>query len=121
MDLTVTRRQRDGRTILHLAGEVDVSTAPKLRDELGRAISEGSLDLIVDLSDVPFLDSTGLGVLVGRLKAVRLQGGDLVLAALQDRTLRNFHITGLDRVFRLYDSVDDALAADTQPDAASSM
>lgn len=121
MDLTVTRRQQDGRTILHLVGEIDVATAPKLRDELSRAISDDAHDLIIDLSDVPFLDSTGLGVLVGRLKAVRLLDGDLVLAGAQERTMRNFKITGLDKVFRLYDSVDAALAARTEPDAASSM
>lgn len=119
MDLTVTRRQHEGRTILHVVGEIDVSTAPRLRDELSRVISEGSHDLIVDLSDVPFLDSTGLGVLVGRLKAVRLLDGDLVLTGAQERTLRNFHITGLDKVFRLYDSVDAALTAEVQPGAAS--
>ena len=119
MDLTVTRRQQDGRTILHLVGEIDVATAPRLRDELSRVITEGSHHLIVDLSDVPFLDSTGLGVLVGRLKAVRLLDGDLVLAGAQERTLRNFRITGLDQVFRLFDSVDAALAAQDEPDAAS--
>lgn len=121
VDLTVTRRQEDGRTILHLVGEIDVSTAPRVRDELSRVIADGSHDLIVDLSDVPFLDSTGLGVLVGRLKAVRLVDGDLVLAGAQERTLRNFKITGLDKVFHLYDSVDAALAAKVEPDAASSM
>lgn len=119
VDLTVTRRQHEGRTILNLAGEIDVSTAPRLRDELSRVISEGSTDLIVDLSEVPFLDSTGLGVLVGRLKAVRLLDGDLVLTGAQERTLRNFRITGLDKVFHLYDSVDAALAAQVEPDAAS--
>lgn len=121
MDLTVTRRQREGRTILHVVGEVDVSTAPRLRDELSRAIADGCHDLIVDLSDVPFLDSTGLGVLVGRLKATRLLGGDMVLAALQDRTLRNFHITGLDKVFQVFASVDEAVAAQPESGVASSM
>lgn len=109
MHITVSE-QRDDRVVLTLTGDVDLSTAPTLRNEITRVVSDGHDDLILDLEGVPFLDSTGLGVLVGRLKAVRMLGGDMCLVTTQERTLRNFSITGLDKVFRIYSSVEEAVA-----------
>ncbi len=120
MELNVTQTPGGDRLVVHVAGDIDVSTAPRLRDELSRAIAEGHNELVVDLTEVPFLDSTGLGVLVGRLKALRLQDGDMLLVTQQERTLRNFRITGLDKVFRIFPTVDEALRADSSP-AVSSM
>ena len=66
--------------------------------------------LVVDLQGVTFMDSTGLGVLVGRLKLVRVQDGTLKLVCTSERILKVFAITGLDKVFQIFDSIDEALA-----------
>ncbi|CAG7571681.1 anti-sigma B factor antagonist [Barrientosiimonas humi] len=110
MNLDVSTREVGDVTVVAIAGEVDVFSAPALRDEMNRVIAEGRTRLVADLTDVPFLDSTGLGVLVGRLKAVRQQQGELRLVIASDRLLRNFSITGLDKVFRIYPTADKALA-----------
>ncbi|KYH46402.1 STAS domain-containing protein [Branchiibius sp. NY16-3462-2] len=111
MEISVTDDGGPGVTVISLAGEADVSTAARLREELVRAVGEGGPAYVVDLSRVPFLDSTALGVLVGRLKAVRSAGGDLVLVTDDQRLLRNFGITGLDKVFRIFPTIGEATAA----------
>lgn len=95
-----------GRVVVHVGGEIDVYTAPELRRELDEHIHRGCRDLVVDLAKVTFLDSTGLGVLVGRLKLVRAQGGGMRILGATERVLKVFTITGLDRVFDIVDTVD---------------
>jgi anti-sigma B factor antagonist len=97
-------------TVLQVKGEVDVYTAPRLREKLVELVSHGSQQLIVDLEGVDFLDSTGLGVLVGGLKRLRSHDGDLTLVCSQHRILKVFEITGLTKVFAIYDSVEAAVA-----------
>lgn len=97
-------------TVLAVKGEVDVYTAPRLRERLVELVSQGKLRIIVDLEGVDFLDSTGLGVLVGGLKRLRSNDGDLGLVCTQSRILKVFEITGLTKVFPIYDSVDAATA-----------
>jgi anti-sigma B factor antagonist len=111
VDLSITSDARDEVTIIHVGGEIDVYTAPVLRERLDEHISEGRHHLVVDLEDVSFMDSTGLGVLVGRLKLVRVSNGSLKLVCSSERILKVFSITGLDKVFQIFASVDDALAA----------
>ncbi|QBR92607.1 anti-sigma factor antagonist [Nocardioides euryhalodurans] len=111
MDLTLTTRQADGKTIVSVGGEIDVYTAPKLRDKISELVATGSYDLVVDMQAVEFLDSTGLGVLVGGLKKVRAHDGSLRLVCNQDRLLKIFRITGLAKVFVIHETADDALAA----------
>lgn len=110
MDLTATTREVGEVTVVTLVGEIDVYTAPELRQHLTAIIAGGHERLVLDLTDVPFLDSTGLGVLVGRLKVLRQQGGDLDLVISSERVLRNFSITGLDKVFAIHPSAEAALA-----------
>ena len=98
MDLSITRADHGDRTVVRLGGEIDVYTAPFVREKLDEQIHAGRADLVVDLSDVTFLDSTGLGVLVGRLKIARTRGGSLRLVGTAERVLRVFAITGLDKV-----------------------
>jgi anti-sigma B factor antagonist len=100
------------RAVLRVTGEVDVYTAPQLRERLLDLAAKGIVHLIVDLNDVEFLDSTGLGALVGGLKRLRAHDGDLTLALDTERILRVFRITGLTRVLRAHPSVRDAIAAD---------
>ncbi len=111
MDLTLTTREADGKTIVAVGGEIDVYTAPKLRDKITELVAGGAYDLVVDMQEVEFLDSTGLGVLVGGLKKVRAHSGSLQLVCNQDRLLKIFRITGLAKVFVIHDSADQALTA----------
>ena len=111
MKLTVATTERDDVTIVTVSGEVDVYTAPQLRSALEERIAAGHTALIVNLEHVGFLDSTGLGVLVGRVKAVRKIDGWLRVVCTNERILRLFAITGLDQVLAIHDSVEAALAA----------
>ena len=111
MDLTLSTREVDGTTVVSVGGEIDVYTAPKLRDKITELVAAGSHDLVVDLEAVEFLDSTGLGVLVGGLKKVRAHDGSLQLVCTQDRLLKIFRITGLAKVFVIHESAEAALAS----------
>ncbi|WP_353952625.1 STAS domain-containing protein [Knoellia sp. S7-12] len=111
MKLIVATTERDDVTIVTVSGEVDVYTAPQLRSALEERIAAGHTALVVDLQDVGFLDSTGLGVLVGRVKAVRKVDGWLRVVCTNERILRLFAITGLDQVLAIHDSVEAAVAA----------
>ena len=113
MDLTLSTREADGTTVVAVGGEIDVYTAPRLRDKFTELVAAGSYDIIVDMQNVEFLDSTGLGVLVGALKRVRTHNGSLHLVCSQERVLKVFRITGLTKVFAIHDTVEQALAADT--------
>jgi anti-sigma B factor antagonist len=98
-------------TVLAVKGEVDVYTAPRLREKLVELVSQGNHQIVVDLEGVDFLDSTGLGVLVSGLKRFRTLGTDLLLVSTRARILRVFEITGLMQVFSISDTVDAAVAA----------
>ncbi len=111
MDLTLRTRESADRTIVAVGGEIDVYTAPKLRDKISELVGEGHHQLLIDMEGVDFLDSTGLGVLVGGLKKVRAHDGSMELICSQDRLLKIFRITGLAKVFTIHDSEADALSA----------
>ena len=110
MDLTLVTRNGDGATIVAVEGEIDVYTAPKLRDKITELVGDGVYHLIIDMEKVEFLDSTGLGVLVGGLKKVRAHDGSLQLICTQERLLKIFRITGLAKVFSIHDSAEAATA-----------
>ena len=110
MDLGLDVSQKGGWAVLAVSGEVDVATAPRLRERLVDLVGEGNHRIVVDLENVDFLDSTGLGVLVGALKRVRTHDGDLALVCTQPRILKVFEITGLTKVFSIHRSVDEATA-----------
>ena len=118
MDLSLSTRTEGDRTVVVVGGEIDVYTAPKLREQLIDLVSSGQYHLVVDMEGVEFLDSTGLGVLVGGLKRVRTQEGTLHLVCSQERVLKVFRITGLTKVFSIHDTVEEALAE--QPSDAAS-
>ncbi|RZS79395.1 anti-sigma B factor antagonist [Motilibacter rhizosphaerae] len=111
MDLSLSTRPEGDKTVVEVGGEIDVYTAPRLREQLVDLVAEGKYHLVVDMEKVDFLDSTGLGVLVGGLKRVRAHDGSLRLVCTQERILKIFRITGLTKVFPIHDSVEDALAA----------
>ena len=93
MDLSLETRHENGHTIIEVGGEIDVYTAPKLRERITELVDDGHYHLVVDLEKVDFLDSTGLGVLVGGLKKLRAHDGSLQLVCTQERLLKIFRIT----------------------------
>ena len=100
--LELERRQdARGRDVVAVRGEIDVATSPALRDELYELTDGGARELVVDLSGLGFIDSSGLGVLVAALKHMKEQDGALVLAGLQQPALRVFEITDLTALFTI--------------------
>ena len=98
--------------VLQVAGEVDAYTAPMLREQIHDLAAKGAVHLIADLSQVSFLDSTGLGALVGGLKRLREAAGSLTLVIVAPRILRLFQITGLTKVLAIHSAVAEAITAD---------
>ena len=111
MDIGLELKERDGYSVLAVSGEVDVATVPKMREQLHGLVARGDKRIVVDLDAVDFLDSTGLGVLVGALKRVRSSGGDLQLVCTQPRIRKVFEVTGLTKVFAIHATVDEATGA----------
>ena len=119
MELTLNvYSEGPGYTVVAVGGEIDVYSAPRLRERLLDLVEAGNYQMIVDMEAVEFLDSTGLGVLVGGLKRVRAHDGWIDLVCTQSRMLRIFRITGLNRVFSIHNSVAEAVAAHDGPAAA---
>jgi len=100
----------DGRIVVHVAGEVDLANAPELDAQLATVMSESPSQLVVDLTDVTFMDSTGLGVLVRALKRSRELEIRLDLIVTNERVLKVFGITGLDTVLPIHSSMDSITA-----------
>jgi anti-sigma B factor antagonist len=111
MELSLATREVAGHAVVEVRGEVDVYTSSVLRERLVELIDGGSERVVVDLDRVDFLDSSGLGVLVGALRRLRTAGGELSLVCSNEKLLKIFRITALDRVFTLYDSVPAATTA----------
>ena len=101
----------DDWTVLEVKGEVDLYTSPALRERIVELVEEGQIRVIVDLQEVGFLDSSGLGALVGALKRVNERGGRLMLVCPEGSPLKVLTITGLDKIFPIHSSLDEALRA----------
>jgi anti-sigma B factor antagonist len=97
-----TEQLRDDAWVISLAGEVDLYTAPEFKQQLLDVISKGGKQIIVDFTNTTFIDSTTLGVLVGGVKRLREQNGQLSLVCSDRNITKIFEITGLDRVFTIY-------------------
>jgi anti-sigma B factor antagonist len=111
MELQVSMARRDDACVVAVSGEVDIYTSPQLKAALTGPETEGCARVVVDLSGVGFIDSSGLGVLVGALRRAREAGFELMLVSSQPTFKRILRITGLDAVFRLHATVDEALGA----------
>jgi anti-sigma B factor antagonist len=109
-DLT-TQALGDGTFVVALSGEIDLYTAPELKAELLRLVAEEPRRIVVDMTDATFVDSTTLGVLLGAVKRLRLQGGELEIVCSDLNIRRILSITLLDRAFTIYESLDEALRA----------
>ena len=112
MDLALRVDERGGWAIAHASGDLDLTTAPRLREQLVQLVTAGQPRIVLDLQSVDFIDSTGLGVLVGLLKRTRSQGGDLRLVSRRTGLRKLLELTALEPAFPLADSVDDAIAVD---------
>jgi anti-sigma B factor antagonist len=111
MELQIAVDRRDDACIVTVSGEVDIYTSPALKAVLTGPDAEGCQRMIIDLNGVGFIDSSGLGVLVGALRRAKEAGVDLLLVSSQGTFGRILRITGLDAVFVLYATVDEALGA----------
>jgi anti-sigma B factor antagonist len=115
-----TEELGDSNYVISLAGEVDLYTAPEFKQQLLDAIAKGAKHVVVDFSDTTFIDSTTLGVLVGGVKRLRGNDGHLSLVCNDRNITKIFEITGLDRVFEIYATRDEALeqiGTSSQPSA----
>jgi anti-sigma B factor antagonist len=95
--------------VISLAGEVDLYTAPEFKQKLLEVISGGAKQVVVDFTDTTFIDSTTLGVLVGGVKRLRTNDGQLSLVCSDRNITKIFEITGLDRVFTIYPTRAEAV------------
>lgn len=111
MDVSLSTRKVLDHAVLEVGGEVDVFTAPRLKDELAALARAGERNVVVELSGVGFLDSAGLGVLVGAHQRLSAGGGALSIACPEDRLPRIFRIPGLDNVLAIHPSVEAAIGA----------
>lgn len=105
MDLSVSTRLVADDLVVEVSGEIDVSSSQRLRERLVELVDDDGERLVVDLDNVEFIDSTGLGVLVGVLKRVRAHDGSLALVCSNEELLRLFDMTGLTKVFTIHPSV----------------
>ncbi|HYY33753.1 MAG TPA: STAS domain-containing protein [Gaiellaceae bacterium] len=95
-------------TVLALTGEIDLYTCPELKQELLRVIEEGATLVVIDLAGTTFIDSTGLGVLIRGVERLRMKDGRLAVVCADPNLIKIFEVTGLDRVFSIYRSRDEA-------------
>ena len=112
MNFNIQDEEIDSEThVIQLGGEVDLYTAPEFKERLVELIESGKTKIVVDLSEATFIDSTTLGVLVGGVKRLRPAGGSLALVCSDQNITKIFEITGLDRVFPIHETRDEALSS----------
>jgi anti-sigma B factor antagonist len=98
------------RTVVTVSGEIDLATQGQLRAQLNDLVVAGHVDLVIDLSRVTFVDSTGLGALIGARRRVHAFHGSLSLVIPDESVMKVFTITGLEKVFAIHRTLDAALA-----------
>jgi len=112
LNFKISDEEIDDQThVISLGGEIDLYTAPEFKERMVDLIEAGKKNIVVDLSEATFIDSTTLGVLVGGVKRLRPSGGGLALVCTDQNISKIFEITGLDRVFSIQDSRENALAS----------
>jgi len=108
MDLQLSAREGRACTVVRVSGELDMETGPQLQDFLRDAVDGGARQVVLDLAEVPFMDSSGLGLLVVTMKLLRDHGGRLCLAAVQAPVHNVLVISAVDQVVAVYATVDAA-------------
>ena len=104
-----TEKLGEDAYVISLSGEVDLYTAPEFKQQLLEVVGQGGKEVVVDLTGTTFIDSTTLGVLVGGVKRLRPNGGQLTLVCNDRNITKIFEITGLDKVFPMYESRAEAV------------
>jgi anti-sigma B factor antagonist len=99
------------RHVLAVRGEIDLFTAPELKQVLAESIEASRIRIIVDLTETTFLDSTALGVLIGAVKRLRSRHGALAIVNVDENIAKTFEITGLDQIFTILATRDEAVDA----------
>jgi len=111
-EFAITEHPIDGeRHVLAVRGEIDLFTAPELKQVLAESIEAGRIRIIVDLTDTTFLDSTALGVLIGAVKRLRSRDGALAIVNVDENISKTFEITGLDQIFTIVPTREEAADA----------
>ena len=111
-EFAVTEHPIDGeRHVLAVRGEIDLFTAPELKQVLAESIEAGRVRIIVDLTETTFLDSTALGVLIGAVKRLRSRDGALAIVNVDENIAKTFEITGLDQIFTILPTREAAVEA----------
>jgi anti-sigma B factor antagonist len=113
-----TEKLADEAYVISLSGEVDLYTAPEFKQQLLEVVGQGGKEILVDLTNTTFIDSTTLGVLVGGVKRLRPNGGQLTLVCSDRNITKIFEITGLDKVFPIYGTRAEAVENLGSPDGA---
>lgn len=108
MELDIKSERKDDVCGVTLEGEIDVYTAPRLKEELVSIVESGCPNVVVDMEKVGFIDSSGLGVLVSALRRARERDGVVRIVCTRDNILKIFRITGLDKVFPIYSEMGEA-------------
>lgn len=109
MLLQITEHAVGNVTVLNLKGRLILEDCSELREAVDALVQQGRPKLVLDLQDVPYIDSAGLGILVAKYLSVRRVGGDIKLVHLGPRSSHVLDITHLDRIFETFDSEDDAI------------
>ena len=114
MDFAIDDRVVGGDThVVAVTGEIDLFTSPEFKQRVAAPIDAGRLHVVVDLTATTFIDSSSLGVLIGAHRRLRRYGGRLVIVCSSDVIAKTFRITGLDSVFTIVATLDEALNGDT--------
>ena len=115
--LRIELEEREDYTICRPVGELDAYTVGQFRESLGELASEPKL--LIDMSEVPFVDSAGLGALIGGIRRAREAGGDVAVCCNRPTLVRLLHTTGFDRIVTVTDTVAEAAASLTTDDDQS--
>jgi anti-sigma B factor antagonist len=110
MQLEIEIKAEDGRYVVIPRGEFDLVTQAQLKEAINELVVGGNVDIIVDLDETTFLDSTGLGALIGARRKTHAFMGSFAIVCTQERLLKLFRITSLDKVFAIRDTRSEALA-----------
>lgn len=110
MELEIQQSERSGYTVLELSGRLNALSSAALKDAIQKSVDKGRANVILQLSGVSFIDSSGLSAMVSGLKHTHEAGGSLKLVAMQETPKRVFELTHLDRVFQFFDSLDAAVS-----------
>jgi len=109
--MQITDRKENGASVVAINGDIAQLAATKMRDYLDRVTEADGTRLVVDFSGVNYMNTAGIEVLISTMKHLHEKGGEMYLAQLPKPVLKVFQITRLDEIFRIYDTVENAIAA----------